>query len=85
MKAIVTESKPHTQWYCILPEGFAVFVDRSFPILILKKTVSNILHILSNRQNFVNLKANTDENDTGDPKFHFLYVENMTAGLKNKR
>lgn len=48
----------------LLPEGFAIFVDCSFPVLILKKVVSNILHILSNRQNFVNLEGNTDENAT---------------------
>lgn len=50
----------------MLPEGFAIFVDCSFPVLVLKKTVSNILHILSNRQDFVNLKSNTSENDIGD-------------------
>lgn len=79
MKVMVTENKPCAQWHCILPEGFAIFVDRSFPVLILKKTVSNILHILSNRQNLVNLKANTIENGAQIP-----FPSNITAGIKNK-
>lgn len=65
----------------ILPEGFAIFVDCSFPVLILKKTVSNILHVLSNRENFVSLKGNKGGNDTGDLNSISFMV---TAAMKNK-
>ena len=56
----------HTQ---TLPEGFAVFVGRSVPVLLLKEIISDVLHVLSNRQNFINLEANTGEHHFSPTSF----------------
>lgn len=47
----------HHKWTRTLPEGFAVFLDCSFPVLILKEGVSNVLQVLGNSQNLLHLNV----------------------------
>lgn len=57
----------------VLPESFAVFQGCTFPVLFLKKVVSNILHIFGDRQNLVRLKGRTGQSEIGNFDRIFLY------------
>lgn len=67
----------------LLPEGFAIFVYSAIPVLILKKAVSNILHVFSNSQNFVNLKGKQSCKLPQRLQFDFIHCENITADENN--